>query len=151
MTVGCGAGTKPVKKPASKTKAVVAAAEESNSDNEEVEKAEPTQWQLAKTKAAAQKAAAKKKDSDSDGEDIENTVPKKQSVAKAKPAAKPTRGDFILHFVTLTLLGVVSVAAAKAAAQKTAAKKKDSDSDSDEELVPKTLCDCISNLSLHHF
>ena len=78
-------------------------------------------------------------------------LPKKQSTGKAKPSAKPTRGDFILHFVTLTLLGVVSVAAAKAAAQKAAAQKKDSDSDSDEELVPKTLCDCISNLSLHHF
>ena len=78
-------------------------------------------------------------------------LPKKQSVAKAKPAAKPTRGDFILHFVTLAqcnLLGVVSVAAAKAAAPKAVLKKKDSDSDSDEELVPKTLCDCFSNLLL---
>ena len=103
MTVGCGAGTKPVRKPASKTKAAAAAAaEESNSDDEEVQKAEPTQWQLAKAKAAAEKAAEKKdSDSDSDEEDVENTVPKKQSVAKAKPAAKPTRGDFILHFVTL--------------------------------------------------
>ena len=44
MTVGCGceAGTEPVKKPASKTKAAaaVAVAEESNSDDEEVEATE---------------------------------------------------------------------------------------------------------------
>ena len=42
MTVGCGAGTKPVRKPASKTKAaaVAAVAEESNSDEEEVEATE---------------------------------------------------------------------------------------------------------------
>jgi len=77
-------------------------------------------------------------DSDNDEEHMES-VPKKQSVAKAKPAAKPTRGDFILHFVTLAqcnLLGVVSVAVAKAAAPKAVLKKKDSDSDEEEKDAP---------------